>query len=132
MIGGMSNNDIDKFCLTAPTKRALITQFADAFDLRRSKAISQSKTEVHHEETGGHRLFHHESVKSYGAALLEFVDIKDLLASDSCYDIMTHSILADDSDLLQIEKIGHELYNGFLEERKSDGSMNVWDILKKR
>ena len=34
-ITGMSDNEIDKFCLTAPTKRALLLQFSETFNLRR-------------------------------------------------------------------------------------------------
>ena len=129
-IKGMSNEEIDKFCLIAPTKRALITQFADAFNLRRGKTVS--KTEVHHEETGSHRTFHNNSVKSFSAGLLEFLDTKDLLHSDSCYNIMTHSILVNDSDILEIERIGEDMYDRFIEERKPDGSKNIWDTMTKR
>ena len=60
-------------------------------------------------------------MKSFSQGLLDFIDLKDLLRSDSCYNIMTHSILANYSDLLELEIIGESMYNTFIEERKPDG-----------
>ena len=129
-IRGMSDEEIDKFCLIAPTKRALITQFSEEFKLQRG--INNLNSDIHHEEIGTHRVFHKNSVRSFTTALMEFIDFKELVRSECCYNIMTHSILTNDSDLLEIEVIGEELYNTFIEERKSDGSINVWDCMKKR
>ena len=129
-IVGMSDAQIDKFCLTAPTKRALIAEFADFFDLRRGKTAKNQS--VHHEETGSHQVFHHKSVKSYNAGLMEFLDLEEIVNSKCCHNIMTHSILTDDSDLVEIEQIGEELYDKFIEERGANGPGNVWDKLTKR
>ena len=59
-------------------------------------------------------------MKSFSQELLDFIDLKDLLRSDSCYNIMTHSILANYSDLLELEIIGESMYNTSIEERKPD------------
>ena len=126
-IVGMSDAQINTFCLTAPTKRALIAEFADFFDLRRGKSANNES--VHHEETGSHRVFHHKSVKSYNSGLMEFLDLEEIVNSKCCHNIMTHSILTDDSDLVEVEQIGEELYDKFIEERGANGPGNVWDKL---
>ena len=55
-------------------------------------------------------------MKSFSQGLLDFIDLKDLLRSDSCYNIMTHSILTNYSDLLELEIIEVSMYNTFIEE----------------
>ena len=129
-IKGMSDSEINKFCLIAPTKRALISQFAHAFHLKRGK--NTGTTEIHHEETGGHRSFHRNAVKRYCEGLLEFLDVKDLLESDCCFNIMTHSILANDSDLTDIVNIGEQMYNKFIDDRNRNEEGNVWDTMTKK
>ena len=117
-IKGKSDEEINKFCLIAPTKRAMITQFANTFNLQRGK-------DIHHEEIGSYRAFHNNSAKSYGACFREFVDVKDILESNCCYNIMTHSILTNDLDLLEIERVGDGMYDTFIEDRKPGGLKNV-------
>ena len=60
-------------------------------------------------------------MKSFSKGLLEFIDLKDLLRPDSCYNIMTQSILTNDFDLLELEIIEESMYNTFIEERRPDG-----------
>ena len=82
----------------------MISHFANTFNLQRGKDTSVH--DIHHEEIGSYRAFHNNSVKSYGAGLREFFDVKDILESDCCCSIMTHFILTNDSDLLEIERVG--------------------------
>ena len=130
-IRGMSDSQINKFCLITPTKRALISKFSHVFNLRHGKSGNSTSTN-HHEETKSHRQFHRSSVKKYCEGLLEFVDLKDILHSDCCFNIMTHSILATDSDIVNIGKIGEEMYDKFIEERNTRGEHDVWDTMTKR
>ena len=125
----MSDEEIDRFCLIAPTKRFLITQFSQEFELRSGRGRS---SDIHHEETGNHKLFHHKAVKSYCTSLLEFIDLQDILNTDNCYRIMSNTVLSNDSDLLDIEAIGESMYNTFIEERICTGPKNVWDVMHKR
>ena len=97
----------------------MISQFANTFNLQRGKYTSVR------EEIGSYRAFHNNFVKSYCAGLREFVDVKDILESDCCYNIMTHSILINDSDLFEIERVGEGMYDTFIEERKPGGLKNM-------
>ena len=36
--------------------------------------------------------------------------MKDILESECCYETMTHSILTNDSDLLETERVGEGMY----------------------
>ena len=44
---------------------------------------------------------------------------------------MTHSVLKNDHDLLEIESIGEEMYNTFIAERKVGQPKSVWDTMTK-
>ena len=74
----MSDEEIDRFCLIAPTKRFLINPFAHEFELRSERARGRS-SDIHHEETGNHKLFPHKEVKSYCTSLLEFINLQDII-----------------------------------------------------
>ena len=63
------------------------SQFANTFNLQRGKDTSVH--DIHHEEIGSYRAFHNNFVKSYGAGFRKFVDVKDILESDCCYNIKT-------------------------------------------
>ena len=71
----------------------MISQFANTFNLQKGKDTSVH--DIHHEEIGSYQAFYKNFVKSYGAGLREFVDLKDILESDCCYNIMTHSMLTN-------------------------------------
>ena len=96
-IRGMSDEEIDRFCLIAPTKRFLITQFAHEFQLRSGRARGRS-SDIHHEETGNYKLFPHKGVKSYCTSLLEFINLQDILKTDCCYRIMSNTVLSNDRE----------------------------------
>ena len=126
-IKGLSDSELDKFCLIAPVKAALITRFSKQFALNREKC----KTNVHYEDTGSHRSFHYNALSQYINGLNEFLDC-DLANSDCVFNIMTHSVLDDDEDLLEVESIGEKMYDTFIDERKIGPPKSVWDTMTKR
>ena len=95
-----------------------MSRFSDVFNLGYGKSGRYTK-EIHYEETGSHKYFHRSSVEKYGTGLFEFLDLKDTLHANCCFNIMTHSIIVKDSDILDIEKIGEQMYNKFIEERST-------------
>ena len=49
---------------------------------------------------------------------------------ETVFNVMTTSVLETDGDMLNIDKIGTELYDTFIEERKTDSEISVWDTIK--
>ena len=52
--------------------------------------------------------------------------------TDSVFNVMTHSVLAKDEELLEVATIGEQMYNKFIIECKVGEQKSVWDTMTKR
>ena len=52
--------------------------------------------------------------------------------TDSVFNVMTHSVLAKDEELLEVATIGEQMYNKFIIESKVGEQKSVWYTMTKR
>ena len=130
-IVGLNDKNIDKYCLTAPIKRVLLKQFADRF----CSPNTTNPAHVHYEDASGFREFHSNGVRQYRAAFVDFLDT-DLKNTSVVFNVMSHTVLQDDEELLKLSDIGEEMLNNFITERfdgsTTDQPVSLWDPMSKR
>ena len=125
-IVGLPDHLLDQYCIISPIKRQLVDQFHKSFC---SKSDYQHQT--HHEVNKREEKFHNHAVSVYSKALAEFLDDPSLKFS-SVFNVMTHSILEPDDDLLNCEEIGSSLLEKFLSRGAENSNLSVWDTINKR
>ena len=127
-IVGLPEHLLDRYCIIAPTKRLLVDQFLDKF-----ATSFKNRTYDHHESNKRDTKFHNEAVVKYSEALSEFLD-NPTLDFTSVFNVMTHSVLDRDEDLLQCEDIGEALLTKFITTRKegATAAASVWDKMTRR
>ena len=129
-IVGLSDDGIDKYCLTAPIKRLILAKFEESIRLTKT---SSDNDHIHHEYRGSHLKFHSERVKISTKDLRSFIDC-DVTAVQTVFNVMNHFVLKPDEDILQIYDIGSQLRNNFISDRKTDAEpeLSVWHTLPRR
>ena len=128
-IVGLSDDSIDKYCLTVPIKRFILSKFEESISLTKLSPADH----IHHEDRGSHRKFHSDGVKVYTKELQGFID-SDLTTAQTVFNVMTHYVLKPDEEVLKIYDIGSHLRNNFITERKTgvEPELSVWDTLPRR
>lgn len=125
-IVGLPEHMLDRYCIISPTKRLLVDQFLDKFTTN-----VKNKIYDHHESNKRDTKFHNEAVVKYSEALFEFLD-NVALDFTSVFNVMTHSVLEGDKDLLECEDIGEALLTKFISTRKDGETASVWDKMTRR
>ena len=110
--------------MIAPVKKIIVEQYHEQFNITPPK----SSIHVHHKDNKRHMKFHNKSTSLYVACLKEFLN-NPRLDFDCTFNSMTHSVLNDAEDLLNIDPIGDELMKEFIRTRKTGAAGSVWDLL---
>ena len=85
----------------------------------------------HHESNKSDTKFHNNAVEKYSQALSEFLD-NSTLDFTNVFNIMTHSVLEHDTELINFEDIGEALLTEFINTRKNGAGASVWDKISRR
>ena len=124
---GVEDDELDKHFMIAPVKKIIVAQYHKQFNITPPK----SSIHVHHQDNKRHVEFHNKSTSLYVACLKEFLN-NPRLDFDCTFNSMTHSVLNDAEDLLNIDPIGDELMKEFIRTRKTGAAGSVWDLLPRR
>ena len=116
IVGGIRNisfdeNKLEQFFAICPLISKMDDQFQGMYNMKSDKTQT-----VHHELFGSLMEFLTKSVKLNKTELTEFLEPGGI-NQDSVLNLITHAVLEDSSELLNVHDIGCGMYNSFYNDR---------------
>ena len=130
-IVGITQNEksLDKYFLIAPE----LSNIQQEFERQYCTGNKEKRTQ-HHELTGGKLTRVTQNAVKLSAVFHEHGNPFESSDEDEIYNLLTKAVMTETAtnDIIQRDEIGQQMFEGFVNERLTEGKLSVWDKMSKK
>ena len=124
-----NEKSLDKYFLIAPELSNIQLEFE-----RQYCTGNKEKRTQHHELTVGKLTRVTQNAAKLSAVFHKHGNPFESLDEDEIYNLLTKAVMTETAtnDIIQRDEIGQQMFEGFVNERLTEGKLSVWDKMSKK